>query len=230
MEKVLILADSVHTDELLQSLADRFPKIKIAQSELGSSESLPSISISSDFESLIRDYDLIVSIHCKKIFPPELVNSVRCVNVHPGFNPFNRGWFPHVFSIINNQKSGVTIHEMDAAIDHGPIISQVECPIYSWDNSSTLYERIISVERDLVLDWFDRIVEGNYSSFSSENGGSNNKKSDFSSLCEIDLEEVGSFGDHINHLRALSHKGFRNAYFFDEEGNKIFISLDLEKE
>ena len=230
MERVLILADSVHTDDLLQSLADRYPEIKIAQSELGTSNSLPTISISSDFDSLIHNYDLIVSIHCKKIFPSELVNSVRCINVHPGFNPFNRGWFPHVFSIINNQKSGVTIHEMNVEIDHGPIISQVECPIYSWDTSCTLYERIITAERNLVLDWFDRLVECDYSTFYPEKGGSNNKKSDFSSLCEIDLEEVGSFGDHINRLRALSHKGFRNAYFFDEEGNKIFLSLGLEKE
>lgn len=48
-------------------------------------------------------YDLFFSMHCKQIFPNELVLNHRCINIHPGYNPYNRGWYPHVFSIINEK-------------------------------------------------------------------------------------------------------------------------------
>jgi len=91
-------------------------------------------------------YGLIVSIHSKRIFPPDLVNSVTCVNFHPGFNPFNRGWYPQVFSLINKDPIGATLHVMDAEIDHGAIIDQVEVAIRPTDTSSELYARVIDAE------------------------------------------------------------------------------------
>src|SRR5690349_163732 len=66
--------------------------------------------------------DVVISLHSKQIFPPGLVSGARCVNVHPGLNPFNRGWTPHVFSLVNGLPAGATIHEIDAEIDHGAII------------------------------------------------------------------------------------------------------------
>lgn len=66
---------------------------------------------------LISDFDLGFSCHSKQIFPASLVASVSCINIHPGFNPYNRGWFPQVFSIINAFPAGATIHLMDNEID-----------------------------------------------------------------------------------------------------------------
>ena len=37
-----------------------------------------------------NNYDLIFSIHCKQIFPFDLINHLKCLNVHPGFNPINK--------------------------------------------------------------------------------------------------------------------------------------------
>ena len=47
-----------------------------------------------DINKIIQTYDLVISIHCKQIFPEQLVNNVKCINVHPGYNPINRGWYP----------------------------------------------------------------------------------------------------------------------------------------
>ena len=52
----------------------------------------------------MRHYKVGISAHCKQIFPAKLVENVRCYNIHPGYNPYNRGWFPQVFSIINKKK------------------------------------------------------------------------------------------------------------------------------
>src|ERR1700722_14999032 len=34
-------------------------------------------------DSIIKKFDLVFSIHCKQIFPPPLVNSIKCINIHP---------------------------------------------------------------------------------------------------------------------------------------------------
>lgn len=68
---------------------------------------------------IIASADIVFSLHCKQIFPQSLVEAVTCINVHPGYNPYNRGWYPQVFSIMNGLPAGVTIHKMDDKVDHG---------------------------------------------------------------------------------------------------------------
>ena len=48
------------------------------------------INVKNEMNYIIKHFDLIFSLHCKQIFPKELVNKVRCINIHPGFNPYNR--------------------------------------------------------------------------------------------------------------------------------------------
>jgi methionyl-tRNA formyltransferase len=66
---------------------------------------------------IIEKYQLVFSLHCKQIFPSELISNVKCINVHPGYNPLNRGWYPQVFSIIYDLPIGATIHEIDEVVD-----------------------------------------------------------------------------------------------------------------
>ena len=48
-------------------------------------------------------------------------------------------------------------------------------------------------------------------------------------MCEINLNNKDSFLNHINILRALTHGDYSNAYFFDENGNKIHLTVELKK-
>jgi len=84
---------------------------------------------------IISDYDLVFSLHCKQIFPKRLVENVCCINFHPGLNPYNRGWYPQAFSIINGLPDGSTIHLMDSEVDHGAIIAQKKVDIKVSDTS-----------------------------------------------------------------------------------------------
>ncbi|NJR44011.1 hypothetical protein HC761_00620, partial [bacterium] len=146
-----------------------------------------------------------------------------------GLNPYNRGWFPQVFSIINGLPSGVTIHEIDEELDHGAIITQRQYQIESWDTSGSAYEKIMQIERELVLEWFESIRAHRYQVTQPEPGNLNLKR-DFDKLRHIDLDEKGSFAQLINRLRALTHGSFKNAYFFDPEGNKVFVRIQLERD
>ena len=70
----------------------------------------------------------------------------------------------------------------------------------------------------------------NYKSFEPENEGNLFVKKDFNKLCNINLNEKTTMRNAINKLRALTHGEFKNAYFLDQNGKKIFISIDLTYE
>ena len=189
---------------------------------------IKAINVKDAVDDLIRNYQLILSLHCKQLFPDKLVDNVRCINIHPGLNPHNRGWFPQVFSIINGKPCGVTIHEIDSELDHGPIICQKEVPIHSWDTSFTVYNRVLEEEIKLLDSHLLDIIKANYTTHVPEEGNLNLKK-DFNKLCEINLEDVDTFQNHINRLRALNHGEYNNAFFIDGDGNKVYLKLELIK-
>jgi methionyl-tRNA formyltransferase len=201
-----------------------------SQTEL-SEENLYKIDITKGAEKLIGKYSTIFSLHCKKVFPPELVRSVKCINIHPGYNPYNRGWYPQVFSIINKLPVGATIHEMDEQIDHGKIIAQKEIKVNSWDTSLDIYNRILELEIELIKVNLNNILNNNYRAVEPEKEGNYNSIRDFTKFLEIDLSETGTAEYFIDRLRALSHGHFKNAFFKDPAtGAKIFVKLELEKE
>lgn len=193
-------------------------------------ESLEEIDVKTEYQSIIDHYDAIISLHCKQIFPPELVKNMLCINIHPGLNPYNRGWYPQVFAIINHVKLGATIHIMDEKVDHGPIIARKEVEIKSYYTSKEAYEKTLNAEIELFKENIQSIVDGTFTSFAPEFEGEYYSIEDFNKLCALDMNEKLTMGDAINKLRALNHGSYRNAYFYDEEGNKIYVKLDLSKE
>jgi len=177
---------------------------------------------------LLLSYNLGFSCHSKQIFPETLVKNVRCINVHPGFNPYNRGWYPQVFSIINKLPAGVTIHEMDKDIDHGGIICQETVDIYEWDTSLSAYQRIVDKEIELFSAWLSRLIRHEYTTSHPYAEGNYNSRQDFRDICEINLDKMVTFREAIDFLRALTHPPYKNAYFRSEK-ERVFVSLDLEK-
>ncbi len=183
-----------------------------------------------NIEYVLTNFDLLFSLHCLQIIPSKIVNSIKCINIHPGFNPYNRGWFPHVFSIINGLPAGATIHEMDEQIDNGPVIAQKKVAVMPSDTSLSLYDKIKCAEIELIEQNILDILSGDYTT-SEVSGGNINTKADFKNLCFIDIDEITTFGKAINKLRALSHSDYKNAYFIDDEtGKKIFVKIELNAE
>jgi methionyl-tRNA formyltransferase len=61
----------------------------------------------------------------RKILSPETIASFPrgVINIHNAFLPWNRGAHPNLWSWFDETPKGVTIHEVDAGIDTGPIIA-----------------------------------------------------------------------------------------------------------
>lgn len=181
-------------------------------------------------ESIVNDYDLVISMHCKQIFPPKLIKAVKCINVHPGYNPINRGWYPQVFAIINDLPIGATIHEIDEYLDHGKIIARAFVDKSPTDTSLSLYNKITEKEIELVSDNIGNILNKTYETIIPENEGNLFLKKDFNKICELNLNEVKTVGETINMLRALTHGDFKNAFFIDPiSGKKVYVSINLSE-
>lgn len=194
-------------------------------------EGLRRVNVKKEYEELIKKYDLILSLHCKQIFPTELVNSIKCINIHPGLNPVNRGWYPQVFSIIKKLPIGATIHEMDEEIDHGKIIAQKEVPVFGWDTSLDVYNRVLDAELELLQLHLIKILSGNYQAEAPVSEGNYNSIKDFEQLLEIDLNETIKVLDFIDRMRALTHGDFDNAYFVDPQTEKkVFVKIQLKQD
>lgn len=180
-------------------------------------------------KKITEDFDIVLSLHCKQIFPAELVNKVTCINFHPGLNPYNRGWYPQVFSLINKNPIGVTVHLMDEQIDHGKILYQEEVKQLPTDTSLSLYNRVIELEKNILTRELKNILTGNYAKKTPDGEGNYNSIEDFRKLCNLNLGHVGTLGEHIDLLRALTHGSYKNAYFSDN-GDKIYVSIELRVE
>lgn len=219
--KVLIVSDNIIVEEKIRNIFLKYENLPVVNYKIINSDKLDVNNFS---------YDLIISAHSKKIFPKELVKSVRCINIHPGFNPINRGWVPHVFSIINKTLAGATIHVMDEKIDNGPIICRESIHIESDDDSFSLYSKIIECEINLFDRYYHQIINNTYTTFLPEETGCFHSKDYYESIKNIDLSNIDTFENHINLLRALTHKDYNNAFYFDKNNTKIFLKLILKKE
>ncbi len=177
-------------------------------------------------DRIIQSYQIVFSLHCKQIFPTNLVEKLTCINIHPGFNPYNRGWYSQVFSIINKKPTGATIHLIDKDIDHGAIIYQEMIETYITDTSLDVYERIIKLEKNLISKYLENIINGTYQIRLPNQNGNYNSLQDFKDLCSLDLESIGTLEQHIDLLRSLTHGNFKNG-FIVKDGTKIYINIKL---
>lgn len=186
------------------------------------------IRLKNESEEFFNKYNLFFSLHSKQLFPDNLVENHRCINVHPGLNPYNRGWFPQVFSILNKLPVGVTIHEMDKELDHGPIIVQQEVPIFQHETSFDVYTKIQQLEIELLEKHLVELVEGSYVTASPKMEGNVNYKDDFDKLCELDLDKTGTFGEFLDILRATTFDKYDNAFFVNENGEKVYVHIEMK--
>ena len=238
---VCVITDNLYIFEHFQGLAAKKPLgasfdffyapwNRDFKARFGENGAIRPLRIKEQDERFFSRYDLFISLHCKQLFPDELVNNHLCINVHPGFNPYNRGWFPQVFGIMNHLPVGVTIHKMDTELDHGPILWQKRLELRGDDTSKEVYDRILATEMELMEEHLEDLLSGNYTLTPMSEEGNLNTKQDFDALREIRMDKPATYGEVIDYLRAMTHAPYKNAFFRDRDGKKVYVSVKLEKE
>ena len=74
------------------------------------------------------DIDFVVSFGYRHIIRERVINHYRgrLINIHISLLPWNRGADPNFWSWFDRTPKGVSIHAIDAGIDTGDILSQLE--------------------------------------------------------------------------------------------------------
>ena len=74
----------------------------------------------------------------------------RLLNIHPSLLPAFPGLHTHRRAIEAGCKvAGVTVHQVTAELDHGPILDQAVVPVLSGDTAETLAARVLTQEQRL---------------------------------------------------------------------------------
>lgn len=174
--------------------------------------------------------EILFSVNFGYKIPRKILEKYRkSLNLHLSYLPYNKGSHPNVWAIVDETPIGVTIHEMSEKIDEGRIIYQEEIKINSTDTGISLYEKLEEKAVDIIRREFKNIIENRYLPKENKNGTIHYVK-DFNVICRIDLNKEYKAKHLLNILRALTYPPFKNAYFFDENGDKVYIEVKLTKE
>lgn len=103
--------------------------------------------------------DVVVSAGFMKILGARFLSAFpKTINTHPSLLPA----FPGAHAVRDALEAGVkvtgaTVHYVDAGVDTGPVIDQVEVPVVDGDDETTLHERIKAAERQMLVATVERM-------------------------------------------------------------------------
>lgn len=126
---------------------------------------VPSVNDPAFIESLrSAGVDLLVSIACPQRLRREAlaVPGRGCINLHGALLPRYQGLLPSFWVLAKGEaETGVTVHWMDEAIDHGNILLQERFAIGPQDTVHSLVTRSkVGVGRNLLVEAIRRIEQG----------------------------------------------------------------------
>ncbi|MEE1174999.1 MAG: methionyl-tRNA formyltransferase [Paludibacteraceae bacterium] len=119
---------------------------------------------------LQADIQIVVAF---RMLPEVVWNMPRLgtFNLHASLLPQYRGAAPINWAIINGEKeTGVTTFFLKHEIDTGNIILQRSTPISDDDNVGTLYDRLMNMGAELVVETMERITMGDVSTMPQDDG------------------------------------------------------------
>lgn len=113
-----------------------------------------------ELQSLKADLQVVVAFRMM----PEVVwdmPPLGTINVHASLLPQYRGAAPINWSIINGEtETGVTTFKLKHEIDTGDILLQKSTPIEPGDNIGTLYEKLMKMGGELLVETVKGLAEG----------------------------------------------------------------------
>lgn len=90
----------------------------------------------------------------------------RILNIHPALLPkFGGGGFygcavHEAVLAAGERESGASVHLVDEAYDHGPVIAQVRVPVFLGDTPEILAARVLAQEHVLYTETLQKIAAG----------------------------------------------------------------------
>ncbi len=107
--------------------------------------------------------DVIVVAAYGLILPQRVLELPRrgCINVHASLLPRWRGAAPIQRAILaGDPRTGISIMQMDAGLDTGPVLMQETCAIAEDDTAGALHDRLAELGARVCVEALDRLEAG----------------------------------------------------------------------
>ena len=116
----------------------------------------------------IREHgvDLGVVLAYGRMLPPSVLEAPRlgCVNLHASLLPRHRGAAPIAWSILClDTETGVSLMQMEAGLDTGPVLKQHRLPIARRETAGTLSSRIATLCAEVTRVEIPKVINGELS-------------------------------------------------------------------
>jgi len=180
----------------------------------------------------IRDAppDFIITVFWSHLLKHDFFGLAKnTLNFHLALLPVNRGWYPHVHSIIDGSSIGVTLHQIDKGVDTGHIWAQKEIFLQDIETAYEIYHRLQKEIVSLFREKWDSIKNGRIVPKPQIHSNANyHKITEINQLDHIDLSKHYNGEYFLNLLRARSF-GTKGFAFVKKNGKKIYLNLRLSE-
>ena len=175
------------------------------------------------------EFDSLITVYWPNLLSQKVYGLARknTLNFHPALLPLNRGWYPHVYSIIEGTPAGVTLHAIAEKADSGPIWAQRAVPVAATDTAKNLYQRLQSEIIALFKETWPGVRDGLIQpTLQDEARAIYRDKTAVDALDKLDPDKKYTLDEIVNLLRARSF-GDRGFAHFEKEGKQISLNLRL---
>jgi methionyl-tRNA formyltransferase len=152
---------------------------------------------------------------------------IDTINVHPGYLPYNKGFFYYVWSVLDGTPAGVSVHRMNALADAGDLYSQAQINVTPEDTGDTLYAKHEDAAIALFRATLPSILNGTYRSHVQRHPGTRHKLGEMPELLRLDPDERVRARDLIDRLRVCTVPG-RSGCVIDLADGTYQIELKLQ--
>lgn len=171
-----------------------FTPVKEAAIELGLKVYQPVKVRDEEFVAVLRELsaDVMVVSAFGQILTPEILNMTKygCINIHASLLPKYRGAAPIQWSIIDGEeKTGVTIMQMNEGIDTGDILLVSEVDIEPKETGGSLFDKLAAVGSELIVTALEKIQAGEITPVKQDDSKSNYAKMLKKELGNIDFNK-----------------------------------------
>jgi len=157
-----------------------------------------------------RPAEVGFSIHYPRVFSPRfLVRYRKMYNLHPGYLPWGRGYYPVFWALWERVPAGATLHEITASIDGGPIVAQERVAYSAADTGGVLHGCVREAEHRLFLQYWPRVAAGeSLPSVPQAGTGTYHSKREFFELQKNAAWDSMSGPELVRLLRAMAFPGY----------------------
>ena len=184
-------------------------------------------------ESLQLDY--LICVHFPLMVPRRVLQAARigALNLHPAFLPYNRGWHTPSWAILEGSPYGATLHFMDERVDMGDIVHQKRVDVLASDTAHSLYIKALEAEVEVFAEAWPSLVSEQFARIpqDAEEGSSHRREELFHpEVQKISLDKALSADDLLRQLRALTTSRVDEAAYFDKDGKRYRVQLQITEE